>query len=72
MTRGLVGGMLVLLLAGCSASEAQPPGHVLEIGDPPFVTKRFDSVLECEKFRDGMIVSLTLAGREVPKPMRCS
>ena len=64
--------VLGLALFGCSPSDAKPPQHVLEIGDPPVVVKRFELVSTCEQFRDDLIVALTLGGETVPKPMRCN
>ena len=68
---GLIVGALTAMFTGCTPSDAKPPQHVLEIGDPPVVVKRFELVSTCEQFRDDLIVALTLGGETVPKPMRC-
>lgn len=59
------------ILAGCSPSDAKPPQHVLEIGDPVLVRSSFNSVEACEQFVNRLIVVLHKAGHEIPKPMRC-
>jgi len=67
----LVWILALLALVGCSASDAKPVQHALEIGDPVLVRYPFPSLAECEQFTNRLIVVLHKAHKEIPEPMRC-
>jgi hypothetical protein len=60
-----------LMMAGCTASDAKPPQHALEIGDPVLVRYPFPSLAECEQFTNRLIVVLHKSHTAIPEPMRC-
>ena len=59
---------ITVFLAGCSASDAKPPQHVLEMEGE--TVKSFDSLAACNQFQDDMIVALT-RGKQIVPEMRC-
>ena len=64
--------VLGLALFGCSPSDAKPPQHVLEIGDPVLARSSFNSIEQCEQFVNRLIVVLHKSGHDIPKNMKCS
>ena len=70
-------GLIVLVivglisLSGCTSSDAKPPQHMLEIGDPVLARSSFNSVEACEQFVNRLIVVLHKAKNPIPENMRC-